>query len=147
MKKLYLYLHRENGIAATEFAFVAPIFILLFIGLVDFGLYLNSKMNIQNISGSIADYVAASKDDTEVPALVNTLMADTGETGLSYTTTFECECSDGVIRECPISSCGDGDFERRFVSVSVSGSYSPLLPYPGVSDHVAISKASRMRVD
>lgn len=141
------YLRNQNGAAATEFAFIAPVFILLFIGVVDFGFYLNSKMNVQNISRSLAEYVAESENDGSVDALLGDLMSRTGETGLSAEATFECECADAVVEACPLYCADEGDFERRFVKVDVTGDYQPFLPYPGIADGVTISKSSRARVD
>ena len=42
----------SSGIAAVEFAFIAPILITLFIGVVDLGLYMNDKMKLDIIPPS-----------------------------------------------------------------------------------------------
>lgn len=66
---------------------------------------------------------------------------------LSMNTEFTCECSDGVAAECPIACEDEDDFQRRFVTVTMSGQFDAMFPYPGVTSEINMSSSVRMRVD
>ncbi len=68
-------MHDEDGVAATEFAIIAPILVLLFFGIVYFGLYIyraqvlesatREAARVASVGGGAAD-VEAALDDAAV---------------------------------------------------------------------------------
>lgn len=139
------YKNNEDGASAVEFALLLPILILLFIGCVDVGYYLMNKMRLQNLSYSVAEYVAQADDDTNVQDIAAEMYEGDYE-NIELTSQFFCECSDGVAAECPID-CGADDYQRRFVTITADATFSALLPYPGIPNTLDMQSITRMRVD
>lgn len=135
----------DIGASAVEFALVSPLLILMMIGVVDMGVFAMERMRIQNTAYAAASYVAQVGDDTNVQVIADE--AYEGDfNNIVLSSEFECECADGVAQACP-SACGDGDYQRRFVNITASGTFDSFFPYPGLPDSVALERSVRMRVD
>lgn len=145
MKFLQEYIRNELGASAVEFALLSPILIVLLIGTVDFGFYIMQSMRLQNVAHASAEYVSQAQDDANVQIIAEEAYA--GDfADITLTSEFECECSDGVVDVCPVS-CGSNDYQRRYVSVTASGTFQALMPYPGLADDLELESTARMRVD
>ncbi len=127
----------RQGVAAVEFALVAPVLILLFVGLADFGLATAEKMRLIDSARAGAQYAASNPTDTAgtTAAVKNATSGLTG-TGLSVALTQSCGCNDGSTVTCG-SGCASGS-EWTYVTVAVSENYPLLInfPWPGVSNGV-----------
>jgi len=139
------YIHNQSGASAVEFALLSPLLIFMFVGTIDFGLFIMERMHIQNTAHAVADYVAQVQDDANVQVVAEEAY-DRDFSDIVIISEFECECSDGVVDACPIT-CSSDDYQRRFVRVSASGSFAPLFPYPGIPNNVDLQTTVRMRVD
>ena len=134
--------------AATEFALIAPIILLVLIGMVDAGLYINTQMKLENAARAAAEFVYLGGDvaDIEQSVLAQTDFAD-AETGALNNVTasadFVCECSGGVAASCD-GGC-DG-YTRRFVEVVLSMKYKTIFPYPGLPDVIDLKGSVRYQV-
>lgn len=144
LKALKAYLSECTGVSATEFALIAPIFSLLLLGTADMGLFLLEQMRLQNAAHSAAEYVSVSLSDENASTVADEVYNGRGDVAVEIA--FSCECVDGVATTCPVS-CGEGDYQRRFISVTVTSSYSSLFPYPGLPESLDLSGFARMRVD
>jgi hypothetical protein len=62
------------------------------------------------------------------------------------TPTSGCECPDGTSygSSCP-SSCSGGMAAVYRVNVKVTGTYSPLFPWPGIPSSLTFSSSASMR--
>lgn len=139
------YWRDESGASAVEFIMMAPIFIVLLVGTVDFGFFMTEKMRLQTVAQVTADYVSQTQVDDNAQ-VVAAESYDGDFEDVTLTSNFTCECSDGTAQECPVS-CGDDDYQRRFVDVSASAVFEPIFPYPGLPDNVTLQSTVRMRVD
>jgi len=139
------YKRNSDGASAVEFALLAPIFILMIVGTVDMGMYVLQKTQLHNTVHTSAVYVARAADDESLQTIAQETHQGNFE-DITVTSAFECECADGAVLSCP-ASCGSDDYQRRYVLVSGTGSYSSLFPYPGIPQSITISTQSRVRVD
>lgn len=71
MKRLKKFISSQGGAAAVEFAIIAPIFILIMITLVAYGIYLSVAHSIQQIAADAARTAVAGITETEREQLVN----------------------------------------------------------------------------
>ena len=139
------YIKKERGASATEFALLGPMLIFLLVGTVDFGMFIKQEMQLQEMVSEAVNYAARTQGDVNIQAVAEgAFEGDFSKVTLS--TSIECECFDGVLQVCP-ADCAEDDFERRYVSVSASGTYSPLFPYPGLPERVTLQSDARMRID
>ena len=139
------YLKNELGASAVEFALFAPLLLVMLFGTVDFGFFTLERMRIQNVAQAAASYVSQVQSDADIQTIAQE--SYTGDyDDISLTSQFVCTCSDGTAQECPVV-CDEDDYQRRFVSVSVSGNFSPILPYPGLAESLNLQSTVRMRVD
>ena len=56
----------QRGVAAVEFALIAPILLILLIGVFDFGMFINTQMRLENLSRSIAEYIIQGGEEDHV---------------------------------------------------------------------------------
>ncbi len=139
------YKSQESGASAVEFAFISPLFILMIIATLDLGLFILEKSQIQNLASTVAHY-SAERQNTENVDIVAQESYQGDMDNITMETAFQCECADGTVSQCPVD-CGDDDYQRRFISVSVNGQFEPLFPYPLIDSPMSLQSSMRVRVD
>lgn len=145
LDQLKRYLQNRSGASAVEFAFIAPILFTLLVGTIDFGMYAFQKMQIQNTAHSVAEYVMQTQSIDNVETVAQEVY-DGNYNAITVASEFVCACSDGVAQECPLN-CGSNDTQRRYVNVDISGDFTPIIPYQGISTQMTIESSVRLRVD
>lgn len=65
MLKRKSFLQAKDGVAAVEFAFIAPIVILMFFGLIELSQGMNCRQRMESVAGTVADLVAQSTKITD----------------------------------------------------------------------------------
>lgn len=65
MKKISQLAHRNNGAAAIEFAILAPVFILLLLTFIAYGIYLGAAHTIQQLAADASRAAVAGLNETE----------------------------------------------------------------------------------
>jgi Flp pilus assembly protein TadG len=137
----------ECGSSLVELAFLSPLLMLLLLGLVDFGrAYLIAS---ELASAAHAGAVYGSGSPTDSSGIQNAATNDaTGIAGLAVATpTWGCECSDGTSYAASCSStptCTGNNVVYR-VKVTVTATYHPWSPWPGVPSSIPLSRAATMR--
>lgn len=92
LRRLRRFVRAERGLAAIEFALIAPMMILLLFGSVDLIETLGANKRVQNVSASLADVVARDDavSDDEVDGLwaaINLLMYPNAGAGVQLRVT------------------------------------------------------------
>ncbi len=150
MKRKRLYGQSESGVAAVEFALIAPFLALLLIGIVDFGLYLNKRMQIEDTARAAAQYVAqggsADSVQDDVLLISPVVSEDPDDPTLAMEMETMCECADGVEVSCDTGTCDSGDYVRHFYTVSIQKEYQTLFSYPGVPENLTLRGHARLQV-
>jgi Flp pilus assembly protein TadG len=149
MKKLdrFHLLRDEQGASLVELAFVLPLFPLLLCGALDFGRAFYLSVEIVGAAQAAAAY--GSQNPTDTAGMQNAARDDAPDVpNLSAgTPTYGCECSDGTNYSASCSatpSCPSNNEVQR-VNVTVTGTYSPLFPWPGVPSSMSLSSSASMR--
>lgn len=141
------YLTSERGVAAVEFSMIAPILILLMVGIMDMGMYVRDQMKLEQISRASVDYVLNGGLDENIGTEVLDYYDPEHASDYTITTERVCTCSDGAAQECGAVTCEFGDYSRQYVQVSIDRNFSTLFPYPGIPDELTLHGYSRMRLD
>lgn len=129
LSKTTLALARQtDGNVALEFAFAAPVLLVVLLGILDLGLRVHHASALQSIARATVQYAAINPTDTMgIEAVAKEASAlDPGT--ISVSSSEFCECGGGGTADCT-TPCGDGTTSRRFVSVVVSHDYASLVSY------------------
>lgn len=129
----------QSGIAAVEFALIAPIMMVLLLGLLDYGIAAYHSMELESAARSGAQYAMLDSSDTTliVTTVTNSTLLDT--TKLTVSVTEFCECSDGSSVVCG-STC-TVDSVRKYMQIDTNYAHTPLF-IPGIMN---LSGASTIR--
>ena len=143
----------RRGVAAVEFAVIAPVLMLLTAGVIDFSLYIGTRIELEQALRAGAQY--ALKDYTDATTII---AAVTGATDLSpVTVTYDpatnsyCECPDGTANACPgnnaYTACASGDRPGLFVTITGSTTFDPMFTdLPGLSSNMTVTQDLTLRV-
>ena len=79
LKRAHLWWNAKDGMAAVEFAFIAPVMILVFFATVELSMALDCKTRVTNIASTAADLVAqettvSSTDMSNVFSALNAIL-------------------------------------------------------------------------
>lgn len=148
----------RGGVSAVEFAFVVPIAAYLFAGAVDYGLAFYLQMQAQQAAQAGTEYAAihgfnpqaASTDPSSPSATSNAVVAATTFSGIaaSPAPTSYCGCASatGVVRQDCGEMCSDGTKAGTYLTVSASGTYNTLMPYPVIPKSFKLSGSATVRM-
>jgi Flp pilus assembly protein TadG len=137
----------ERGLAAVEFALVAPVLILLLAGVVDGTRLISQTMQVKAAAQAGVD-VARSKgwDAAKIGETVNAAVTPSITASPAPALTLAC-VSDGNIVPSLAASCGQGlGAPGRFVTVSAHQDFKPLMPWPGVTPLVNVDSKATVRI-
>jgi Flp pilus assembly protein TadG len=138
--------HDIAGVTAIEFAMIAPIMALMFVGIADLGIGIFTDMEVQNAAQYGTEYALLKGYDSA--AIVT---AVTGSTSLTHATVSPsqfcgCPSGTGIASSSCDSTCADGTKAGTFAQVSVSDTYTTLIPYPGLPASFRLSAQSTARL-
>jgi len=146
-------LRRERrGIAAVEFALVAPILLALMVGIVDLGFAFSAQIKVQLAAQAGGQYAQLHGfDSTKISNAV------TAATSLSVSAnpapSQSCGCVSGnsvSLSGTPpcTSTCANGLTPGTYVQVNSKATYTPLLPYVSVlSNPTTLTGQALVRVN
>lgn len=132
----------ESGTSLVEFAIVLPFLALLLIGLIDFGRYTYDSILAANAARAGVQYGAQNLQKAADTAGMQAAAAADAQnlTGLTATPTHFCMTSGSVVA-CTTSGA------VAYVEVVASGTFSPLVKYPGLPSSVTVTGSAVMRVE
>jgi len=134
----------EAGNAVVEFALIAPILMLMILGLVDAGRAIGANARLGNgvtagLRYALSDSYAT--DDIASAAMDGSRYAD-GEATVNVTRF--CECPDGTSIAC--SGTCDAGFKRIFVQVDMARTESTIFSYPIIGDAFTVTRTGSLQV-
>lgn len=141
-------LKSEAGTSLIEFAMVAPLLVLLFVGIVDIGRSMYFGILAANAARAGASYGSQS-DQTAQDTTGMQNAATTDAAGVTWTAPTAkplCSVSGGTPAPCTFSSSGPPVNTVYYVEVIVNGSFNTLIHYPGFPTSIPVSGTSVMRV-
>ena len=139
---------RQRGAAALEFALVAPVLILMILGMIDFGMVMNAQALVANSARDAAR--VASLNGTEANARSTALKSASSLGGTAPTVTVQCFTDIAATTACTGSSYDTAKAAGYIVRVTVSYTYNWITPLPswvGMGSTSTISKMAYMRIE
>ena len=138
----------DRGQAIAELALIAPLMVLLLIGLVELARYATFSIEVSNAARAGVQYGAqnlvVANDNV---AMQNAALADAANlgAGLTATATHFCTCANGTASTCQPTDCS-GSHRLVYVQVDTSETFMSMLHYPGVLNSLQIKGHAVMRV-
>ncbi len=134
-----------DGTSAVEFALIAPVFLLVLVGIIDLGAVIRDKVELNNAAATAARYVLNENYSESNLVSVATSGSALDANDITATVSTVCGCSGGVSAQCG-SVCTDGQAPGTYMLVDLTKVSTMILPYPGFGD-MTINGQSRMRLD
>jgi Flp pilus assembly protein TadG len=146
-RNLLHLLRSEHGASLVETAVLLPLFSLLLFVAVDLG---RACYLVDEIAGAArAAAIYGSRNPTDTTGMSNAAKDDAPDVpSLSVTTpTYGCECSDGTgySASCATIPTCTSTTEVYRVNITVTGTYAPMLPWPGIPSSMSFSSTASMR--
>ncbi|NNC91681.1 MAG: pilus assembly protein [Acidimicrobiia bacterium] len=137
----------DGGAVLVEFALVFGLFVLLVLGMVDFGLGINAKTQITNAGREGARLGTVNLDSTDVEARVRDAVTSLDMANLVVTVACAEKDTAG-----PCGGTGDlsNGREGDTVTVTVDYDYDLVTPLPGflgVGSSLALQSVTEMRIE
>jgi Flp pilus assembly protein TadG len=145
----------QSGQSLTELAILTPMLLLLCIGVIEVGRYAYISILVGNAARAGAGYGAQSLplsgDTAGIAAAATNDFQNNGQTGMTVVSTDTCGCdSGGTVTSAACNGpnqgkCASGHWVVM-VNVTASGSFTPILNYPGIPTPLQLSNTASMRV-
>ena len=140
----------DGGGAMIEFAVIAPVLVLLAIGVADFGRAFYTGIVIASAVRASAQYGAQDVlTATDNAGMIQVARDDAGDPTLNVTPTNYCRCPDGTDPggcSAPATCPGYGD-PRVFVKVKAVKGVGFIFRYPGIPDSVYFRDSATFRAN
>lgn len=140
----------EKGVAAIEFAMLVPVLVVMVLGVVDYGTFINKKMKLQDLSRTAVQYVVQGGADVDVMEnIVETsdfyVEAQAAGQTVNIVTGQQCECAGGMSVSCGGTCAGVGDYMRYYYTATLDSTFTPIFIYPGIPASIRLEGYSRMQ--
>jgi Flp pilus assembly protein TadG len=138
----------DHGLAAVEFAMVAPLLILMLIGMIDLGAGFYRRMQVETASHAGAQYAALGAFDATMVATAVTTATNYSKIAASPAPYTFCGCPsvEGVATTTCNETCPDGSMAGTYAKVSAQASYTTLIPYPIIPSSFNFSSQALVRI-
>ncbi len=136
----------RRGIAALEFGLVAPMLVLLLVGMCDYGIAIWEQMEVGNAARAGAAY--ASIHGWNSAAIENAAIRATELTSISAAASESLGCPSASQGVAPPSgsTCSGGVQPGTYVVVNATAQYSLIIPYPGLSGPLTLTGQATARI-
>lgn len=128
-----------RGNVAVEFALVMPVFVLLVMGLAEFGFMARERSTLDAAARAGLQVILEDPTDTSDAEELALELAP----GADVEAVTECECPDGTPTACN-TTCS-GALPLRFVTVTATADWPLIFPWPGVGDPVTLESMAEGR--
>jgi Flp pilus assembly protein TadG len=146
----------SDGTVVTEFAFAAPILVVLVMGIADFGMLAAGTAALEGATRVGAEYArnnSSCQADLGGSSCISGIKSAVQSTGnFSPAITFpsdpsaSCECDDGTSITCGTTCVGAGKVPNRvLITVTASQAFTPILSWPGIPTSLTASTEMRIQ--
>ena len=125
----------RDGLGAIEFGFIAPVLLMLLLGVLDFGMAFWQQIEISNAADAGAQWGMQNTFDHDSIQTVVQAATSLSITTSNITPTQPCGCatSTGVSTYSCGSTCPDGTTPQPYIVVNTHVCYSTVFTWPGLT--------------
>ena len=136
-----------RGVAALEFALVVPFLLLMIVGIVDIGMGIYRKMQVQNAAQAGAQYAISHGYSPSIADVVTNATTFPGIAATPAPGQFcGCPSNSGVATATCGSICVAGSTAGTYVVVSAMGTYNTIMSYPAIPGSFEMTAQATVRV-
>jgi len=144
-------LKADDGQALVEFAMCLPLMLVLLAAIVDYGLYIQAAIQVQDAAMSGASYGAMPGNQTNTSgmqfwATYSASNSYTPVTNFSANATDIFTCTPGGATVSYNATCTGYGTPIEYVQVRTSGKFSAILGYPGIPANITVYGLAMYRV-
>ncbi len=138
----------DSGAAVVEMAVITPLLLVMALGAGDFGRLMYTAITLSHAARAGAAYGAQSNGHAgNGPGILLAAEEEAQDIlPIAVTSQRVCECTGGAAVSCTIASCGGYGAPRAFVEVTVTRTFSTVVPFPGVPSSVPLSRTAKVRL-
>ena len=146
-RRLRAPVRSERGSAIAEMAVIAPLLLLLLIGVVEVGRYAHYSILVAGAARAGVQYGSQNLVTAADLAGMQTAALNDGQNDVSLRSTASqfCKCADGTASTCLPTDCS-ASHRLVYVQVDAFGTFQSLLHYPGIRGAQALTTRAIMRV-
>ena len=137
-----------SGAVAVEFGFMVPVFALMVVSVIDIGLGVYRKMQVENAAQAGVQYAIAHGFD--VDAISNAVTSATNSSAIAASplpvTFCGCATGSGITTVSCGTTCPGGALAATYTTVSAQATYGTILNYQVVPYTYTYSKQSTARL-
>ena len=137
-----------QGIAAIEFAIIAPTLVLMAVATADLGLGIYRRMEVQNAAQYGSTFAAIHGFDAT--SITNAVTSSTTYGALTVDPAPNqfcgCASSSGIAAQACTAPCANGSPIGTYVTVSTQATYSTILHYPIIPSSFSFSSQATVRI-
>ena len=122
----------EDGLGAVELGLIAPILMLLLLGIIDFGMAYWQQMQVRNAANAGIQWGMSNSYDED--SIKTVAASATNLSGIAVTPSNPCGCatSTGVTILACASLCPDNTSPKPYIMVNARVCYATLFTWPGL---------------
>jgi Flp pilus assembly protein TadG len=120
---------RESGVAAVEFAIIAPLLAIILVGVTELGFAVRQQMQVQEAAAAGAQYASLKGwDPTNISLAVTNTASNSGITATPAPTSFcGCPSTSGIATIVCGQICPDHVAARSYARVNASMTRTTIL--------------------
>lgn len=138
----------DSGASLLELSIVAPVLIILVIGLIEVGRYTFMGILAANAARAGAQYGAQDLTHANDPTGIAAAAKTDGQNLTPWvvaTPMLFCSQNNSNVT-CPVAPSTPAPGVIYYVKVQVTGTFTNLMHYPGIPNNIPVSGTSVMRV-
>jgi len=131
LRQIYLFWRKEDGVAALEFALIAPILIVLFLGLADIGFAFYETSRLNQITRTTAEAAMSLREQTRLQRVLDqeiTLIGDSiGGNPYVGSIAVSCTCPSEASPPNCSGICADGSASGTQITITANLTHEPIF--------------------
>jgi len=137
----------RRGVAAVEFALIAPVLFLLAAGLIDGSRFIVETMQVKAAAQAGADF--ARKNGWDAAGIATAVTSATSITvSADPAPTQTAACVSGANLVAPSgATCAAGGTPGNFIAVAAQAPFAPIMPWPGLSQPTTVAARALVRLN
>jgi Flp pilus assembly protein TadG len=137
----------ELGSSIVELAFILPVLSLVLLGIIDFGRFFYTSVEVTNAAHAGAQFGARTiQMANNTTGMQQAALNDAPDTaGMTATASYSCTCPNAGVVSCTTASCGASGAPVVTVTVTTQTTVSTLFPWPGIPSPITINGSASIR--
>ncbi len=144
----------ESGVALVEFAIILPVLVLIVAGVVDYTMYFQAKMQLQDQAAAGAAYGATNGNQNNLTMMQyyatyndqNSPFSPTSSYSATAANVFYCTPGGAVVSYNSTCSSNPAGTPIEYVQVKTQAIFNTFVVFPGVPSKLTLTGSATYRV-